>query len=164
MSVEDIYKIVFDIVEEKHQQDLRNLQAEAKEMLRTGSSPSEVDKYENKRKKELNIEYRAYTKTALAVEIFVKSNFKASDVEIAQIISEAREINENIPSLARSSVGRYLTNPKIAVLYGQEIYIKILEERKNNLMEAKSKGGKAFAQNNVAIKDEIGHFQGSYRK
>lgn len=164
MSVGDIYQIVLKIVEEKYNKDLGKMQLDIKDLVKAGTDIKFVEKEENKRKRELLFEYKAHIKIALVVEIFVKSNFKASDAEIAQTISEARKLNDQIPSLERSSVGRYLTDYRIVELYGSEIYRIILEARKNNLMAAKSKGGKAFAANNVAIKDEIGHFQGSVKK
>ena len=164
MSVEDIYQIVFNIVEEKHTRDLLRVQSNIKDLIKQGVDPKLVSKEEQRLKRELEIEYRAYSKVALVVEIFVKSGFKASDAEIADIIRNARQSNDKIPSLERSSVGRYLTSNKVVYLYGQEIYKQILEARKNNLMAAKSKGGKSFASQNVAVKDELGHFQGSIKK
>ena len=119
---------------------------------------------EAKEKRSLLLDFNAYIKIGIVVEIFVRSNYSLSDAAIAQIISEARKTHEEIPSLERSSVGRYLTDERIATLYSHNVYRIILEKRKDNLLAAKSKGGKAYAENNVPLFDETGKFIGSQHR
>ena len=89
--------------------------------------------------------------------LFLKGNL--SDEEIA------RETG-----ISSSSVGRYLTDTRLIPLLskigkdGLETFNYIQHRRRENLLEAKKKGGLNFAKNNVAEKDELGKFTGSRRK
>ena len=164
MNIEQIYEEVLLIVQKAYAPLYSDVKFNAKNMLQEHMDPKEVQKYEDKQKRDLQIRFNAAIKTALVVEIFVRSNYTYSDKMIAEVIGKAREEHPNIPKLERSSVGRYLIHDSIIELYGIEVYRLILEKRKDNLNAAKSKGGKAFAANNTAIKDELGKFQGSIKK
>lgn len=67
-----------------------------------------------------------------------------------------------------SSIQRYLNDSEyIMELYPIEyksIILKIKSKLLKNKIDAKSKGGISFAENNVALKDEYGHFTGSRKK
>ncbi|MBQ6840587.1 MAG: hypothetical protein IJO63_00520 [Bacilli bacterium] len=106
----------------------------------------------------------AESKIRYVAEIFVRSGYSMSDAEIANIINEAQSVNPFIPTISRSSIDRYLKDSRLNDFYSLDIYHEIMEARKNNLLAAKSKGGKAYAENNVPTYDEDGRFTGSVKK
>ena len=120
----------------------------------------EVEKMGRETQNQYNIEM----KIRLAVEIFVRSGFSLSDVEISSLLTEAHEVDPRVPTISRSSIDRYLKDEWIREFYSDDIYRVLLEKRKENLMAAKSKGGKSYAQNNVAVFDEDGKFAGSIKR
>lgn len=90
-------------------------------------------------------------KMGLVAELFLQTNYSDKEIEQATGISS-------------SSVGRYLTSPELMTIIGSEKYHTILEQRKANLLAAKVKGGRTFAENNDALQDENGKFIGSRGK
>lgn len=90
-------------------------------------------------------------KMKLVAELFLKTNYSDKEIEKATGISS-------------SAVGRYLTSPELATMIGNTLYYQIQEQRKANLLAAKVKGGKVYANNNDALQDENGRFTGSRGK
>ena len=88
-----------------------------------------------------------------AVEIFKASDYSLSDVEIANLLKSAREVSPNVPVMSSSTIGRKLIDSRIAEYYGIDEYREILKKRRENLIKGKSKGGKAYAEKNIATRD-----------
>lgn len=123
-----------------------------------------MDPEDQKLGKDLQNQYNMELKIRLAVEIFVRSGFSLSDVEISELVTKAHEIDARIPVMSRSSIDRYLKDDRIRKYYSDDIYRVLLEKRRENLMAAKSKGGKSYAENNVPVFDEQGKFTGSIKR
>lgn len=90
-------------------------------------------------------------KILLLSKLFLESNY--SDIELS-----------NITGISSTSVGRYLTCPLALEVLGYETYNAIAQKRKQNLYNAKIKGGKNFAMNNIALKGEDGRFSGCKKR
>ena len=73
------------------------------------------------------------------------------------------ELSE-ITGISPSSVQRYLNDPKIITLLGQEAFDKIQELLKNNTLAARVKGGIISTTNNMPLRDSIGKFSGNMHK
>lgn len=78
--------------------------------------------------------------------------------------STMEEMSEYL-GISKSSIQRYLKEKEIIVSYlGIDVYEMIQKQLKINTLAARSKGGRKFSENNVAVKDEIGKFTGSIKK
>lgn len=69
-----------------------------------------------------------------------------------------------ITGISSSSVQRYLNDPEIINLLGQEAFNKIQELLKNNTLAARVKGGIISTTNNISLRDDIGKFSGNVHK
>ena len=90
-------------------------------------------------------------KVRMVVEAFSKTSGNIS--EISKMT--------NIPT---SSVQRYLNSERVGQLFGPEIADGIKKKLEENLHNAKVKGGRTYATNNIAEKDELGKFTGSRKR
>lgn len=92
---------------------------------------------------------RIVEETKRLVDLFLKTNY--SDIEISEITG--------IPS---STVGRRLTDyDAICEAFpgtGEDVYAKVKEQRRQNQLFGKSKGGKTSTQNQSFYRDNSGHF------
>ncbi len=91
-------------------------------------------------------------KICLAVNAFLKHTNLT--------ISELSQLPE-LKSLSRSSIQRYLNDPQVAILFGDDVAQNIKDILKLKGMEGRKKGGLISFQNNTAMKDENGRFIGS---
>ena len=66
-----------------------------------------------------------------------------------------------LKGISKSSIGRYLNDPLILHLFGEQTYQQIKDMLSLKKMEARKKGGMMSFQNNQALKDESGKFIGS---
>lgn len=90
-------------------------------------------------------------KILLLSKLFLESNY--SDIELS-----------NITGISSSSVGRYLTSPFAMEILGPETFNFIAQKRRENLYNAKIKGGQIFARQNASFKEEDGKFIGSKKR
>ena len=69
--------------------------------------------------------------------------------------------------ISRSSVQRYLHDPLIQEIFGEEaqiIIVQIENKLRDNYSDGVKLGGQTFASRNVSLKDENGHFIGSKKR
>ena len=66
-----------------------------------------------------------------------------------------------IPS---SSVQRYLNSKRIIELIGQDAYDEVQKNLKENILEARSKGGIVSTIKNNAVRDDDGKFIGNIKR
>lgn len=107
------------------------------------------------------------------IELFIKHNGNISDIELAE------ELNKYGVETSSSTVGRDLTNninkyysylneKKYGISEVLDSQLEIIEYIKNkrtlNKLEGKKIGGKNSSVNNIATKDELGHFNGSKKR
>ncbi len=90
-------------------------------------------------------------KILLLSKLFLESNY--SDIELS-----------NITGISSSSVGRYLTSPLAMEVLGHDVFNVIAQKRRENLYNAKIKGGQIFAKQNISLKEEDGKFIGSKKR
>ena len=161
----DIWHEVVGYVYQTHRRQSLEIYDNVTEMTNIGIKdiPGENEEA-RKAGDKLNKIILAESKIRYVAEIFVRSGYSMTDAEIANIINEAQSVNPLIPSISRSSVDRYLKDTRLRNYYSFDIYNEILEARKNNLLAAKSKGGRAYAENNIPSFDEDGRFTGSIKR
>ena len=164
MNVEEIYYEITDFLMKKYLNQSLDIYVNSTELDGHTFKPLSPSAQEVKAGEILLRKYIIEIKIRMSVELFVRSGYTLSDVQIAQLVNEARSKNSSIPAISRSSADRYLKDERIRTYYSDDIYREILEKRRANLLAAKSKGGLSYAENNVPVFDEMGKFAGSIKK
>lgn len=73
------------------------------------------------------------------------------------------EISEKT-GISKSSVQRYLNDPRIIELFDEEIYNTIQDFLKINRLESQRKGGFRSSKNNIPLRDSDGKFNGNRKR